>query len=113
VHSERVRREAPGSSRAVVTGAASGLGRAIALDLAKRGARVIALSETLYAELSPFEIGVSVLCPTFFETNLLESFRSPTERQRNLAEAMFERSKMKADAVAAAGIEDWSADVSS
>lgn len=67
-------------------------------------AGVIALSETLYAELAPFNIGVSVLCPTFFETNLLESFRSPASRQRRLAEAMFKRSKFTAEQIAVAGL---------
>jgi NAD(P)-dependent dehydrogenase (short-subunit alcohol dehydrogenase family) len=67
-------------------------------------AGVIALSETLFAELRPFGIGVSVLCPTFFETNLLESFRSPTSGQRTLAEAMFRRSKVTAAEVAEAGL---------
>jgi len=33
-------------------------------------AGVIALSETLYAELADDGIGVSVLCPTFFRTNI-------------------------------------------
>jgi len=67
-------------------------------------AGVIALSETLYAELRPARIGVAVLCPTFFATNLLESFRSPSTRQRKLAEEMFRRSKVTAEEVAEAGI---------
>lgn len=67
-------------------------------------AAVIALSETLYAELAPHNIAVSVLCPTFFKTNLMSSFRSPAERQRKLAEKMFAMSTMTAEQVAAAGI---------
>jgi NAD(P)-dependent dehydrogenase (short-subunit alcohol dehydrogenase family) len=67
-------------------------------------AGVIALSETLYAELAPFGIAVSVLAPTFFQTNLLESFRSPTTRQRGIAEAMLRRSTATAEGVAEAGI---------
>lgn len=67
-------------------------------------AGVIGLSETLYAELRPDGVGVSVLCPTFFPTNLMESFRSPEDRQRKLAEALFARSKLSAEAVAAAGL---------
>jgi NAD(P)-dependent dehydrogenase (short-subunit alcohol dehydrogenase family) len=39
-------------------------------------AGVVALSETLCAELLPFGVGVSVLCPTFFKTNILASARS-------------------------------------
>lgn len=67
-------------------------------------AAVIALSETLYAELAAQRIGVSVLCPTFFKTNLMASFRSPEARQRKLAEKAFSMATMTAEQVAAAGI---------
>jgi NAD(P)-dependent dehydrogenase (short-subunit alcohol dehydrogenase family) len=67
-------------------------------------AGVIALSETLHAELASHGVVVAVLCPTFFETNILESFRSPSRRQRALADAMFRRSKTTADQVAESGI---------
>ncbi|NOK21252.1 SDR family NAD(P)-dependent oxidoreductase [Corallococcus carmarthensis] len=33
-------------------------------------AAVVALSETLYAELQPLGLGVTVACPTFFRTNI-------------------------------------------
>ena len=36
---------------------------------------VVALSETLYAELAPDGVGVSVLCPTFFQTNIANAAR--------------------------------------
>ncbi|WDE09862.1 SDR family oxidoreductase [Thalassomonas haliotis] len=39
-------------------------------------AGVIALSETLKHELAPFNIGISVVCPAFFKTNLTESMKS-------------------------------------
>lgn len=67
-------------------------------------AAVIALTETLTSELAPQGIHVSALCPTFFPTNLMQSFRSSSDRQRRLAEAMFQRSMMTADQVARAGI---------
>jgi NAD(P)-dependent dehydrogenase (short-subunit alcohol dehydrogenase family) len=67
-------------------------------------AAVISLSETLHAELAPFGIQVSVLCPTFFRTNLLETFRAPSERQRALAEAAFARSRSNARDVARAAV---------
>ena len=38
-------------------------------------AAVISLSETLRGELAPLDIGVSVVCPTFFNTNLLRDMR--------------------------------------
>ena len=40
-------------------------------------AAVISLSETLVAELKPYGIGATCLCPSFFKTNLGESMRSP------------------------------------
>lgn len=73
-----------------------------AYNVTKAG--VISLSETLDAELSSFGIAVSVLCPTFFKTNLLENLRVAREEQRTLAGAMFERSTMTADEVAEAAI---------
>lgn len=66
-------------------------------------AGVISLSETLYAELGPSHIAVSCLCPTFFQTNLLERFRGPS-RQRALAERFFARSSMTAAEVADAAL---------
>jgi NAD(P)-dependent dehydrogenase (short-subunit alcohol dehydrogenase family) len=68
-------------------------------------AAVISLTETLYAELAPFGIQVSVLCPTFFRTNLMDSFRAPSDRQRALAEAAFARSTSNARDVARAGLQ--------
>ncbi len=40
-------------------------------------AAVVALSEQLRAELAPCGVSVSVLCPAFFRTRLMEDFRSP------------------------------------
>jgi NAD(P)-dependent dehydrogenase (short-subunit alcohol dehydrogenase family) len=56
-------------------------------------AAVISLSETLKIELAPHGIGVTVACPTFIPTNLMESFYSPDERQRRLAKKMFNGSR--------------------
>lgn len=67
-------------------------------------AAVISISETLHAELAPHAIRVSVLCPTFFPTNLLDQFRASSARQRKLAAAAFERSRTSAEAVALAGL---------
>lgn len=41
-------------------------------------AAVVALSETLNAELRANHIGVTVLCPTFFQTNIMANSRSET-----------------------------------
>ena len=50
---------------------------------------VISMSETLNVELSGSNIGVSVVCPTFFKTYLMDQFKSPDEKQRQLAERFF------------------------
>lgn len=56
-------------------------------NVAKAG--VVSLSETLRSELAPFNIGVTVACPTFFTSNLLETFRYDTEEQHRIAQKMF------------------------
>lgn len=63
-------------------------------------AGVISLSETLRAELKPKNIGVSVITPTFFKTNLMDQFTTPDERQRKMAMAFFSKSKTTAEDVA-------------
>lgn len=67
-------------------------------------AAVVALTETLNGELGGTPITVSALCPTFFPTNLMESFRSPESKQRKLAEAFFRKSHMGAADVAKAAL---------
>jgi NAD(P)-dependent dehydrogenase (short-subunit alcohol dehydrogenase family) len=60
-------------------------------------AGVIALSETLFGELRPFGVGVSVLCPTFFPTNILAAARATSrggERFANFARRFMEVSKL-------------------
>ena len=51
-------------------------------------AGVISLSETLRSELAPSNIGVTVVCPTFFTSNLLENFRYDTEEQYKIAKKL-------------------------
>ena len=68
-------------------------------------AGVISLSETLHAELAPHQIFVSALCPTFFKTNLLTSFRSVSSRQKDMAQAFFDRSSATAEDIARAALE--------
>jgi short-subunit dehydrogenase len=67
-------------------------------------AGVIALSETLAAELREHGIRVTVLCPAFFRTNLQETMRVADPQFRALADALFARATMTADAVAAAAL---------
>jgi len=67
-------------------------------------AAVISLSETLHAELRPHGIHVSVLCPTFFPTNLHTSLAAADERTRRLTEALFRRARSTAEEVAREGV---------
>lgn len=63
-------------------------------------AAVIALSETLRSELAPSGIGVTVACPTFFNTRLLENMTYTDEFQIEFASSAFSNAKMSADEVA-------------
>jgi NAD(P)-dependent dehydrogenase (short-subunit alcohol dehydrogenase family) len=62
---------------------------------------VLALSETLAAEASSYGVGVTVLCPGFFRTNILEgSVGVLSEEQRRYIESEMTRSRHDADDVA-------------
>ena len=66
-------------------------------------AGVIALSETLAGELLGTGVGCSVVCPTFFQTNIGRSSRSvgdTDERMRKMIEKLMARAKIQADGVA-------------
>ncbi|PKN36823.1 MAG: short chain dehydrogenase [Deltaproteobacteria bacterium HGW-Deltaproteobacteria-2] len=52
-------------------------------------AGVISLSETLRGELKRNNIGVTVVCPTFFKTNLMDQAQCTDEHQFKMAEAFF------------------------
>ncbi|MEO8876258.1 MAG: SDR family oxidoreductase [Polyangiaceae bacterium] len=66
-------------------------------------AGVVSLSETLFAELKNHDIGVTVLCPTFFKTNILKSSRDHAggaKGARKIAEKAMEEAKLTVDDVA-------------
>lgn len=64
-------------------------------------AGVIALSETMAAELKPTGIGVTVLCPTFFRTKIAESSRHHGDlREVTRIHKMMDRAKIQAPEVA-------------
>lgn len=67
-------------------------------NVAKAG--MIALSETLRNEVRRFGIGVTVVCPSFFATNLMESYRGPAVGVREMADKLMRRSSLSADDVA-------------
>lgn len=61
---------------------------------------VVGLSETLRGELQGTGVGVSVLCPSFFQTNILESGRRLESKSRKLAETLMRKSPINAEDVA-------------
>lgn len=67
-------------------------------------AAVVSLSETLCTELKPAKIGVTVLCPTFFQTNIMQATRTQNPGQRNVAEKLMARAKIQAPEVARAAL---------
>ncbi len=62
-------------------------------------AAVVALSEQLRAEMHNAGISVSVACPAFFQTNLLQSWRG-NERMKGFADKMMKSGKDTLDGVA-------------
>jgi NAD(P)-dependent dehydrogenase (short-subunit alcohol dehydrogenase family) len=64
-------------------------------------AAVVALSESLKWELAPWGIDVSVVCPTFFRTNLAASLGDDDPLMNTVATRLIESSKLGADDIAA------------
>jgi len=88
-----------------VVNVASAAGLLTLLEMAPYNATkaaVIALSETLRSELAPSKIGVTVVCPMFFNTNLLQDMRYTDEFEREFSQTTFQYARMTADQVAAA-----------
>ncbi len=72
-------------------------------------AGVVALSETLHHELAPYGVVTSVVCPSFFRSNLASSLRGGDPDVEQRAAALIEQSELSADEVADAvlgGIEN-------
>ncbi len=66
-------------------------------NVAKAG--VIALSETLRAELLDTDVGVTVVCPAFFKTQIIQNMRSP-EHDKKMGQKFLDHASMTADDVA-------------
>lgn len=64
-------------------------------------AAVVALSEQLRAEVHAFGVAVSVACPSFFKTNLIENFKG-NDNVRRSATRMMDAAVVTADDIAAA-----------
>ncbi|MFN3713435.1 MAG: SDR family oxidoreductase [Alcanivoracaceae bacterium] len=67
-------------------------------NVAKAG--VVSLSETLRSELHPLGIDVTLVCPSFFRTNLGESLRTPDPVTRARFERLLENNDMNAEQIA-------------
>ncbi|MBT8767503.1 SDR family oxidoreductase [Metapseudomonas boanensis] len=67
-------------------------------NVAKAG--VVALSESLLIELREEGVGVHVVCPSFFQTNLLDSFRGPTPTMKQQVGKLLESSPISAADIA-------------
>lgn len=76
----------------------AGLPFVSAYGVAKAG--VVALSEALRAEMSPYGVGVTVACPAFVKTGLLDSFRSTRVDTHARVTNWMETSGVSADQVA-------------
>jgi NAD(P)-dependent dehydrogenase (short-subunit alcohol dehydrogenase family) len=69
-------------------------------------AAVVALSESLYSELLAEGVGVSVLCPTFFQTNIADAGRVYAETEiLDMARELMASAKLQADGVARAALD--------
>ena len=64
-------------------------------------AAVVSISETLRTELAENDVGVSVVCPSFIRTNLLENFRGANEDVHRTTKRLLTRAKLSAEEVAA------------
>jgi short-subunit dehydrogenase len=71
-----------------------------AYNVAKAG--VVALSETLAAELSETRVGVTVLCPTFFRTDIVNNGRFADPETADLANKLMRRARPVEEVVEAA-----------
>ena len=95
-----------GSGQLVQTASLAGLVHApgmAAYNVVKAG--VVALSETVRHELAPYGVSVSVICPSFFRTNLAESLHGKDVDLEETAVRLINKSPRSSDEVAAKAFE--------
>ena len=63
-------------------------------------AAIISLSETLRAEVAPYNIGVTVICPSFFNTDLMREMRYCDDFQCDFAQAAFQNARITSEDIA-------------
>ena len=67
-------------------------------------AAVVSFSETLHSELRRHGVGVTVLCPSFFPTALVDNGRFVSAAERRIAQGEFKRTRLTSEAVAEAAL---------
>jgi NAD(P)-dependent dehydrogenase (short-subunit alcohol dehydrogenase family) len=93
--------ENPGRSYILNMASIAGLiapARMGAYNVAKAG--VVALSETLYTELKRHNVGVTVVCPWFVKTNLLDTGRFADPKEKAGGALYMQQSRLTPDKVA-------------
>jgi len=75
------------------------MGSMSAYNVSKAG--MVALSEGLLSELDPYGVKVSVVCPTFFQSNLAKSMRSDNPDAAKIAAKLHAATGITADSIAA------------
>jgi len=76
----------------------AGLPFLVSYGVAKAG--VMALSEALRAEMHPYGVGVTVACPAFVKTNLLDTFRTTGTHSKSTVTRWMETSGVSAEQIA-------------
>jgi NAD(P)-dependent dehydrogenase (short-subunit alcohol dehydrogenase family) len=74
------------------------MGSMSAYNVSKSG--MVALSEGLLSELDPYGVKVSVVCPTFFQSNLAKSMRSDNPDAAKIAARLHAATGITADSIA-------------
>lgn len=72
-------------------------------------AGVLAMSESIRWELEPFGVGVSVLCPSFFKTNLASSLNTSDPRIAAVADKLINKSDTRSTDIARAAVDGMDA----
>ncbi|MAE03293.1 MAG: alcohol dehydrogenase [Porticoccaceae bacterium] len=80
------------------------MGGMSAYNASKAG--MVALSEGLLSELDPYGVKVSVVCPTFFQSNLAKSMRSDNPDAAKIAARLHAATGITAESIAATVFED-------
>ena len=80
------------------------MGNMSAYNVSKAG--MVALSEGLLSELDPYGVKVSVVCPTFFQSNLAKSMRSDNPDAAKIAAKLHAGTGITAEDIAATVFEE-------